>query len=123
MLITVKFTFEEADAYKNSLRDAKRIGAEYIKSLNSESSDSDKTEYLISMLQTAEAEDTDSYFILQSDGTYDLNMPHRNAEVVVNGVEYNTDQDGYYDIPLQSQKQARCKLEFNYSSSVCSSKL
>jgi hypothetical protein len=110
VVLTVKFTPEEADAYKNSLRDAKRIGAEYIKGLISESNDSHKTEYLISMLQTAESEDTDSYFILQPDGTYDLNMPHRNAEVVVDGVEYSTDQEGFYEIPIQSQKQINVQL-------------
>lgn len=62
------------------------------------------------VIQTAESEDTDSYFILQPDGTYDLNMPHRNAEVVVDGVEYSTDQEGFYEIPIQSQKQINVQL-------------
>ncbi|WP_288222471.1 hypothetical protein [uncultured Clostridium sp.] len=94
----VTFTQEEAKLYKASIADTLNSVKEEYKKAMSMTNDEDKIKYYMNEIKILESRDLDDLFEIQKDGMYEMNIPHLNSEISIDGKEYRTDKDGFYSI-------------------------
>jgi len=92
----ISFTPEEAELYKSALNDTLKGAQEDVKSEIYECTDGDRADYFRYQLEELQKIDIDKMFEEQADGSIELKSLHRNAEVIIDGTEYRTDDEGYY---------------------------
>lgn len=102
----IRFTKEEAELYKASIADTMNLVKENYKKGISNTEDKDKIKYYMKEIEKIDNKNLDELFELQSNGMYELKVPHMNAEIYIDGKEYRTDKDGTYSFEMTQDIKA-----------------
>lgn len=94
----VSFTSEEAEMYKESMEGTVRDSIESTEQEISECDNAEQAKDLEQRLESLKKTNVDKMFEPQADGSIEMKVPHRNAEIVIEGTIYQTDDEGYYVI-------------------------
>lgn len=105
----ITFTREEAELYKASIADTMNLVKENYREAISNTEDKDKIEYYKKEIEKIDNKNLDELFELQSNGMYQLKVPHMNAEIYIDGKEYRTNKEGTYSFEttqdIENEKQ------------------
>lgn len=97
-LLAISFTPEEAELYKAALNDTLKEAQEDLKKEVYECEDEDRADFFKYQLEELQKVDIDEMFVECADGSIELKIPHKNAEIIIDGTEYRTDKEGYYSV-------------------------
>lgn len=96
VMVSITMTEEQGIAYRESMELVVERAVASFKEEMAMTDDADKKQFLLDLIKESEAIDYDSIFQQEANGDYHIDVPYVYGSVEIDGVKYQTDNNGCY---------------------------